>query len=143
MHPAKPQVFRFKVERREIGTQELVMTEDEFKRWFIANGGKLVGKEPLTNKSSATIKTPTPKAKRASNSRASRAQKRRPEPIPIPTVTVTSGDGADDPLFACLTGSDTPIFLAIDEPSGVVPTLLMPNVVTKLLTEDELNGRGE
>ena len=108
MHRAKPQVFRFKIERREIGIQQMVMTEDEFKRWFIANGGKLVGKEPLADKSLARLKTPPSKAKRASNTRASRAKKPRPEPIPIPTVTVMSGDGADDPPFSRWSRRPTP-----------------------------------
>jgi hypothetical protein len=143
MSSDKPQVFRFQVERRELGIQELVMTEDQFKRWFIANGGRLVGKKPLADNSANSAKTPTSKAKRPSDMPASRHENHRPKPVSIPTVTVMSGDAADDPLFATLTGSDIPIILAIDEPSGVVPTLLMPNVVTKLLTQDELNGTGK
>lgn len=152
MSSDKPQVFRFKVERRERATLELVMTEDQFKRWFIANGGKLVSKLNLTTQqellpqrgakmarvkreaqtTTATVQAVMPKPDRKSQSA------RTENAVVIPTITIMSGAEPDDALYAVATGSKTPVVLVVDDQeAGPTHTLLMPNTVTKLLFPDD------
>lgn len=117
---ANSQLFRFKVERRDLGVQELVMAEDDFRRWFFANGGKLIDKHPLSEPSEQAPASARPHAATG-----------------IPTVTIFTSD-CDEGLCARVTNTDVPILLSVEEISGPAHTILMPNMTTRVMSVADL-----
>ncbi len=135
-------LYRYRVERRRVGIMEVVLTEGQFHDWYWANGGVLLSKRPATSPSKPSVEPSnttigTPASAKAKSKKP--AKNRKSAAVAIPTISIFGDEDSEDGLYASLSGSDTPILLAIDDRDGPVHTLLMPNTVTKVLTEADLD----